>query len=90
MVKIIKENGQVLHRFMYKAQPKKNKKGEIAKLNFMELLHQRLDPHARVGDWVELGVMDTMQYDPYEDKSQNAETLPVLDEEPEVTTEWWD
>ena len=30
------------------------------------------------------------QYDPYEDKSQNGETFPILDEEPEVTLEWAD
>ena len=30
---------------------------------------------------------ETLQYDPYEDKLQNAEMLPMLDEEPEVTPE---
>ena len=47
----------------------------------MELLHQRLGPHPMVSGQVELSVEDTLQYDPYEDKSQNAKTFPVLDEE---------
>ena len=43
----------------------------------MEMLHQRLGPHALVGDLVELGIDDTPQYDPYEDESQNTENSPV-------------
>ena len=41
----------------------------------MESLHQRLGPHAKVRDLVKLGEKDTLQYDPYEDELQNAETL---------------
>ena len=37
---------------------------------------------------VNLEVEETLQYDPYEYKSQNAETFPMLDEEPEVTQIW--
>ena len=54
----------------------------------MELLYQRLGPHAMMGDLVELGAEDTLQFDPYEDESQNAKTFPILDEEPEVTLKW--
>ena len=43
-----------------------------------------------VSDLVELSEEDTLQYDPYEDKLQNAKTFPILDEEPEVTSEWGD
>ena len=43
--------------------------------------------YARVDDLVELDVEDTPQHDPYEDKMQNAETFPILDEEPEATLE---
>ena len=42
----------------------------------MELLHQRLGSHAKVGDQVELGAEDTPQYDPHE----RAEMFPILDE----------
>ena len=54
----------------------------------MELLHQRLGPHAMVDDLAELGADDTLQYDLHEDKSQNAETFLTVEEEPEVTPEW--
>ena len=51
----------------------------------MESLYQRLGPHFEVGDLVELGVEGMPEYDPYENKLQNAKTFPVLNEEPEVT-----
>ena len=54
---------------------------------FMESLHQRLDPCAQVRDLVELGVEDMLQYDLYEDKSQNAEMFSILDEEQLITIE---
>ena len=41
-------------------------------------------------DLVKLGVKETLQYDPYEDKLLNAETFPMLDEKSEVTTKWGD
>ena len=53
----------------------------------MVSLHQKLGLHAELRDLVELGVEDTPQYDPYEDESQNAQMFPMLDEQPEVTTE---
>ena len=56
----------------------------------MASLHQKLCPHADVIDLVELGVEETLQYDPYEDKLQNAKMFPMLDKEPEVTPEWGD
>ena len=56
----------------------------------MESLHQALGPCTRLSDLVDLGVEETPQYDPYEDKSQNAETFPMLDEEPEITPKWGD
>ena len=39
---------------------------------------------------VQLGVENMLQYDPHEDKSQNAEMFPILDGESEVTPEWGD
>ena len=48
----------------------------------MESLHQAMGPHMRLRDLVNLGVEETPQIDPYEIKSQNAETFPVMDEEP--------
>ena len=56
----------------------------------MESLHQAWGPCARLSDLVDLSVEETLQYDPYEDESQNAETFPMLDEEAEVTPEWGD
>ena len=58
--------------------------------SFMESLHQRLGHHAEVRDLVELGVKYTLQYNPYDDKSWNAEMFPILDKESEVTPEWED
>ena len=49
-----------------------------------------LGPCARLSDLVNLGVEETPQYDPYEDKLQNAEIIPMLNEEPEVIPEWGD
>ena len=51
----------------------------------MESLHQVMGPCAMLRDLVSLGVEEILQYDPYEDKSQNSERFPMLDEEPEVT-----
>ena len=82
MAKIIKENGQVLHRSMHHALTQEEWEQEECKAehsSFMESLHQRFGPCAVVRDLVELGAEDTPQYDPHEDDSQNAETLPILD-----------
>ena len=71
MAKIINENGQVLHRSMYQAPTQEEWEWEECKAkcsSFIESLHQRLDPHAEVRDWVELGVEDTLQNNPYEDE----------------------
>ena len=54
----------------------------------MELLNQRLGPHATADHLADLDVEDTLQYDPYEDEQQNAESSLALDEEPEETLEW--
>ena len=40
-----------------------------------------------VRDLVELGVEDALQYNPYEEKLQNAKMFPMLDQEPELTPE---
>ena len=70
-----------------KHKVKMNGNGKSAKLNtvLMELQHERLG--ATVGNQLQLGAEEKFQYDPYENKSQNADTLPILDEEPEVTPE---
>ena len=54
----------------------------------MEPLHYRLGHHAMVDDLADLGVADMLQYDPHEDKSQNVETFPVLDEEQKVGSQY--
>ena len=54
---------------------------------FMESLHQSLGPHATVNDLVKLGSNDTKQYNLCEDESQNDETFPFYEKEPEITPE---
>ena len=41
-------------------------------------------------DLVGLGAEDTLQCDPYEDKSKNADTLLLMLEEEPVTPKWGD
>ena len=53
--------------------------------SFMESLHQRLDHQAMVDDLANLGAEVELQYDPYEDESQNVKMFPSLDEEPKAT-----
>ena len=88
ITKIINENGQVLHRSKYQALTQKEWEWEECKAkhsSFVESLYQRLGPHAEARDLVGMGVEVTLQYDPYEDESQNAKTFPMLDKETEVT-----
>ena len=51
----------------------------------MESLHQVLGPLATLSNLFNLSVEKTPQYDPNEEESQNTETFPMLDGEPEVT-----
>ena len=93
MAKIIKEKGQVLHRSTYQALTQDEWEQDECKNKcslFMESLHQTMDPHTSLRDLANLGVEETPQYNPYKDESQNAETFPMLDEEPEGTPEWGD
>ena len=88
--KLIKENGQVIHRCMYQALTqdewdRKELKDESSM--FMESLHQSLSLQATVDDLVELDAEDVPQYNSYDIESQNVEMCPSLDEEPEVTPE---
>ena len=73
MAKLIKENGQVLHGPSCQELTKKEWEWEEHKKehsSFMEVLLQRLGPHATAED--------ILQYDPYEDELQNSEMLPIL------------
>ena len=54
----------------------------------METSYQKLGNHAEMWDLVGLGVKVTPQYDPYEDKLQDAKTFHMLCIEPDVTPEW--
>ena len=56
----------------------------------MKFLCLQFGPQDLVRDLAELGVEDVLQYDPYEDKSQNSEIFSMMDKEPEVTPEWRD
>ena len=67
--KIIKENGQVLHTSMYQALIQEEWEWKECKAEhslFIMSLYQKLGPHVKLRDLVELGVEDTPQYDPYE------------------------
>ena len=78
--KIIKLNGQVIHRSTYQDLTKEEWKHKECKAEhnlFMELLHQMLGPCTVVRELIELGAEDTLQNDPHENKLQNA----MLDEE---------
>ena len=91
VAKIIKENSQVFYKSPYKALTQEEwEQGECKNecSLFMESLHQMMGPNTKLRDLVHLGVEETLQIDPYENKSQNAETFPMLDEEPEVNPEW--
>ena len=88
--KYIKSNGQVLHRSTYQALTQEEWVQKECKAEyslFMESPCQRLGSQAMVRDSVELGTEDMLQYDPYDDESQNADTFPILDKESEVTPE---
>ena len=54
----------------------------------MKSLHQRLGPQAMVDGLADLGMEYIPEYNLYDDESQNVETFPSLNEEPEVTLEW--
>ena len=56
----------------------------------MATLPQKLGPCTELRDLVGLGAEAILQYDSYEDELKNAETVPMLDKEPEVTPEWGD
>ena len=53
----------------------------------MESLHQRLGPQAMMDDLADLDAEGTPQYDQYEDKLQDNEIFPSLDEETKVAPE---
>ena len=79
MAKIIKYNSQVLHRLTHQGLIQEEWEQEECKAecsSFMESLHQRLGPHSMVDDQKELSSKDVLQYDPYEDESQNAKCSP--------------
>ena len=93
MPKILKENGQVMHKSTYQSLTQDEL--ELEECNeewslFMESLYQRLVPCAVAGDLANLGAEDILQYDPYENESLNEEAFLICDEEPEVTPEWGD
>ena len=88
----LKENGQVLHMSMYQALIQEKWEWEECKDEYsllIELLLQRLGP-AMVSDLSKLCVENPPKYDQYEDKPQNNDTFPMLDEEPEVSPRWGD
>ena len=92
-MKVIKNNGQVVHRSTYHALTQDEWELEECKNEcslFMESLHQALCYCMRLSDFVDLDMGETPQYDPHDDELQNAETFTMLDEEPKVTTEWGD
>ena len=51
----------------------------------MEPVHQRLGPQMMVDHLADLGTEDMPQHDLYEDESQDDDTVPISDAEPEAT-----
>ena len=77
--KILKENGQVVHRST--CQPLTtdelfDKDGSDAKEQFMSRVYDRLRSCILPRDLEDLGLEDTPQYDPYEDETQNKQSFP--------------
>ena len=57
-------------------------------ISFMESSPLDASSQATVNDLAYLGKEDMPKNDPYKDESQNVDTFPISDEEPEVTVEW--
>ena len=82
--KIFTENGQVLHRSTYQPlNPDEllDRDGSDAQEPFMARVYDRLGSCVLSRELEVLGLEDTPQYDPYEDETQNKQTIPQLAEE---------
>ena len=89
-MKILTENGQVLHRSTYRPlTPDEllDRDGSDAQEQFMARVHERLGSCVLPRELEDLGLEDTPQYDPYEDETQNEQMLLQLAEELEPTPE---
>ena len=88
--KILTENGQVLHRNTYRLlTPDKllDKERSDAKENFMARVCKRLVSWVLPRELEDIGLENTLKYDPYKDETQNKQALPQLAEELETMPE---
>ena len=88
--KILTENGQVLHRSTYQhltPDELSDRDGSDAQEQFMSRVLERLGSCVLPRVLEDLGLEDTPQDDPYEDKTQNKQSFPQLPEELEPMPE---
>ena len=90
MAKILTEIGQVLYQSTYKSlTPDEllDKDGTEACKQFMASVYERLGSQVPPRDLEDIGLEDTLQYDPYEDAMQNKQSFLQLAEELEPMPE---
>ena len=76
---ILTENGQVLHRSTYQSlTPDEllDRDGSDTWDQFMARVHERLGSHVLPKDLEDVGLENTPQYDPFEDKTQKEHFFP--------------
>ena len=74
--KILMENGCMLHRSTYRPlTPDEllDKDGSDAQYLFMARVYERLGSHVLPRELKDLGLENTLQYNPYEDETQNQQ-----------------
>ena len=89
-VKILSENGQVLHRSTYRLltpDELADKDSWDAWEQFMARVHEKLGSQVIPKELENTGLESTPQYDLYEDETQNKQTFPQLAEELEPMPE---
>ena len=91
--KILTQNGQVLHRSPYRLlTPDEllDKDGSDAWERFMAWVYERLGSWVPTRELEDIGLEYTLQYDPYEDVTQNKHVFPLLAEVQEPMPEGGD
>ena len=89
-MKILTENGQVLHRSTYRLltpDESLDKDGSDAQEQFTMRVYDRLGSQVLPRELEDIGLKSTPQYDPYEDKMQNEQKFSQLAEELKPTPE---
>ena len=87
-VKILMDNGQVLHRSMCRLlTPDEllDKDGSDAREYIMARVYEKLGLQVLPREFDDIGLENTPHNDLYEDETQNKQTFPQLEEELEPT-----